>query len=215
VPLGKIVVAAASLGTHTAKITAAQKPPTTRICGELVRMFPAMLIAVVLSALTIAQAQPVETAMPMTPVAPAMQQPLENGPCLDSPRPVPRVLKPPIARSMQVVRIDRVESTATLMPGETIGFLYTLSDGSTWLGQRTTPYMSGAGAAAMNQLLASTHLPDQNVSAFPPQMMHGVATKYQQFFRVQIPAAAFSTLRVQIAPCVAWPPARPLPDPSM
>jgi hypothetical protein len=179
------------------------------------RMIPAMLVAIVLSALTLAQAQPVETAMPMSPVAPAMQQPLENGPCLDSPRPVPNVLQPPIVRTMQIVRIDRVQSTASLMPGETIGFLYTLSDGSTWLGQRTTPYMSGAGAAAMNQLLSSTHMPDQNVSAFPPEMKHGVATKYAQFFRVQIPPTATATLRIQLAPCVAWPGGRPLPDPSM
>ncbi|MBV8117278.1 MAG: hypothetical protein JOZ01_04830, partial [Candidatus Eremiobacteraeota bacterium] len=80
-----------------------------------------MLAVVVLSALTLAQVQPVETAMPMAPVVPAMQQPLEAGPCLDSPRPVPRVLQPPVARAMQIVRIDRVVSTATLMPGETIG----------------------------------------------------------------------------------------------
>ena len=67
----------------------------------------------------------------------------------------------------------------------------------------------------MNQLLASTHLPDQNVSAFPPQMNHGVATKYEQFFRVQISAGALSTLRIQVVPCVAWPANRPLPDPNM
>ncbi|MBV8372196.1 MAG: hypothetical protein JOY69_02960 [Candidatus Eremiobacteraeota bacterium] len=174
-----------------------------------------MLAVVVLSALTLAQVQPVETAMPMAPVVPAMQQPLEAGPCLDSPRPVPRVLQPPVARAMQIVRIDRVVSTATLMPGETIGFLYTLSDGSTWLGQRTIPYMSGAAAAAVNQVLASTHMPDQNISEFPPQMKHGVATKYQQFFRVQIPPTAMMTLRIATAPCVVWPAGRPLPDPSM
>ncbi|MGA8532592.1 MAG: hypothetical protein WB615_00625 [Candidatus Tumulicola sp.] len=174
-----------------------------------------MLAAIVLSAVTIAQVQPVETAMPMTPVVPAMQQPLETGPCLDSPRPVPRVIQPPIVRAMQIVRIDRVESTATFMPGETIGFLYTLTDGSTWLGQRTPPYMAAAGAAAMNRLLASTHMPGDNVSEFPPQMKHGVATKYQQFFRVQIPPSAMGALRVQTAPCVAWPAARSLPDPSM
>jgi hypothetical protein len=116
---------------------------------------------------------------------------------------------------MQIVRIDRVESTATLMPGETIGFLYTLTDGSTWLGQRAAAYMSGAAAAAVNQVLASTHMPGVNVSEFPPLMKHGVATKYQQFFRVQIPAAALGTLRITMAPCVVWPASRPLPDPSM
>ena len=182
----------------------------------MLRMLWGMLAVIVLSTLTLAAVQAVETAPPnpMLP-APGMQQPLETGPCLDSPRPVPRVLQPPVVRTMQVVRIDRVVSTASLMPGETIGFLYTLADGTTWLGQRTTPYMSGVGAAAVNQVLASTHMPDQNVSEFPPQMKHGVATKYQQFFRVQIPPTALGSLRVTMAPCVVWPAGRPLPDPSM
>ncbi len=161
----------------------------------------------------VAQAQP--PPMPMAPVVPGMQQPLETGPCLDSPRPVPRVLQPPIERNMQVVRIDRVESTASLMPGEVIGYLYTLGDGSTWLGQRTTPYMSGAAASSINQVLSMTHLPGQNISEFPPEMKHGVATKYQQFFRVQITPGMLSTLRIQVVPCVAWPANRALPDPSM
>jgi hypothetical protein len=116
---------------------------------------------------------------------------------------------------MQVVRIDKVTSTASMMPGETIGYLYTLGDGSTWLGQRTDAYMSGAAAQQMNQVLAFTHMPGQNVSKFPPQMNHGVATKYQQFFQVQIPPTVMSTVKIQLVPCVAWPPGRPLPDPSM
>lgn len=163
----------------------------------------------------LAQVQPVETAMPMAPVAPPMQQPLDTGPCLDSPRPVPRVLQPPAIRNMQIVRIDKVASTSSLMAGETIGFLYTLGDGSTWLGQRSPQYMSAAAAEQINQVLSFSHLPGQNVSKFPPQMNHGVATKYQQFFQVQIPPTILSTLKVQIVPCVAWPAGRPLPDPSM
>lgn len=151
----------------------------------------------------------------MAPVALPMQQPLDTGPCLDSPRPVPRVLQSPVVRNMQVVRIDKVESTSSLMPGETIGFLYTLADGSTWLGQRTPAYMSGAGAEQINQVLSITHMPGQNVSKFPPQMHEGVATKYAQFFQVQISPPSQATLRIQVVPCVAWPPGRPLPDPSM
>lgn len=175
-------------------------------------MLFAMIAAIVLTALTLAQASPSET-VPMTPL-PATA-PLESGACLDSSRPVPRVLQPPVQRSNQVVRIDKVESTATLLNGEVIGFLYTLADGSTWLGQRTQPYMSGAAAAAVNQVLAFTHMPGENVSKFPPQMAYGVATKYTQFFRVQIAASAPATLQIQVVPCVVWPAGRPLPDPIM
>ncbi|HTU80578.1 MAG TPA: hypothetical protein VMF61_00520 [Candidatus Acidoferrales bacterium] len=165
-----------------------------------------MVAAVILSAVLLAQAMP-----PAAAPAPAM---LDTGPCLDS-RPVPAVLQPPLVRSMQIVRIDKVESTATMMPGEIVGFLYTLQDGSTWLGQRDDQYMSGAAAAAVNNVLASTHMPGQNVSKFPPQMKHGVATKYTQFYRVQIPPTAFEALRITLVPCVAWPPSRQLPDPNM
>ena len=159
-----------------------------------------MLIATFLSALLVAQAGPAG--------------PLQTGPCLDS-RPVPAVLQPPIVRSNQIVRIDKVESTATMMPGEIIGYLYTLQDGSTWLGQRGEQYMSGAAASAINNVLSSTHMPGENVSKFPPQMKHGVATKYTQFYKVQIPAAAMQTLRIQLEPCIAWPGDRSLPDPGM
>jgi len=153
--------------------------------------------------------------MPMAPVAPQMQQPLDTGPCLDSPRPVPQVLQAPVIRNMQVVRIDKVQSTNSEMVGEAIGFLYTLADGSTWLGQRTAPYMSAAAASQINQVLAFTHLPGQNVSKFPPQMNHGVSTHNEQFFQVQIQPSVMSTLKITLGPCVAWPPGRPLPDPAM
>ena len=116
---------------------------------------------------------------------------------------------------MQIVRIDKVESTATMMPGEIMGFLYTLEDGSTWLGQRSGPYMTAASATSMNQVLASTHDASTNVTKFPPQMNHGVATKYQQFFKVQIPPSSLQVLRIAIVPCVEWPATRSLPDPSM
>lgn len=169
------------------------------------------MIAAIVIALALTQ---VAQNVPMAPL-PAVMQALESGPCLDSPRPVPRVLQPPVERSMQVVRIDKVQSTATMLSGEVIGFLYTLADGSTWLGQRSNRYMSGANADSINQVLSTTHLPGHNISKFPPQMNHGVATKYEQFFRVQIPSSQISTLRIQIVPCVAWPAERPLPDPMM
>lgn len=160
-----------------------------------------MLAATFLSALLLAQASP-------------GQDPLQTGPCLDS-RPVPAVLQPPVVRPNQIVRIDKVESTATMMPGEIIGFLYTLQDGSTWLGQRDEQFMSGASASQINTVLSSTHMPGENVSKFPPQMKHGVATKYTQFYKVQIPQTAMDTLRITLVPCVAWPGDRTLPDPRM
>jgi hypothetical protein len=168
------------------------------------------MIAVLLSIVLIAQAQLEQPGVPA-----AAFEPLGTGPCLDSPRPVPRLLQPPAQRGNQVVRIDKVVSTASMLPGEIIGFLYTLADGSTWLGQRTQPYMSGAAADQSNQVLASTHLPAANVEKFPPQMAHGVATKYQQFFKVQIVPSALTALRIELEPCVVWPTDRPLPDPTM
>ena len=167
-----------------------------------------MFAAIVLAAVTLAQAPPA--------AAPgAALQPLETGPCLDSGRPVPRLLQPPTVRGNQIVRIDRVVSTATMMPGQVIGFLYVLQDGSTWLGQRTQLYMSAGAAGQMNQILSSTHMPAQNVKEFPPQTIHGVATKYSQFFKVQIVPSALETLRIVLEPCVVWPAGRPLPDPQM
>ncbi len=177
-----------------------------------------MVAAILFSVVLLAQAAPDQGAPAggpaMAPMAPAAGGPLEAGACLDS-RPVPAVLQPPVVRTMQIVRIDKVESTATMTPGEVLGFLYTLQDGSTWLGQRDEPYMSGASASQINSVLASTHLPGTNVTKFPPQMKHGVATKYQQFFKVQIPSSALQVLRIELVPCILWPPQRPLPDPSM
>jgi len=151
------------------------------------------------------------------PVAPAAApaQPLEDGPCLDSPRSVPRAIASPVSRGMQIVRIDQVVSTATMMPGQVIGFLYTTQDGSTWLGERTAQFMSPASATAINQVLSSTHLPAESVKSFPPQSHYGVPTKLPQLFKVSIPQDAVGPLRIQIAPCVAWPAGRPLPDPMM
>ncbi|MBV8066892.1 MAG: hypothetical protein JO113_02865 [Candidatus Eremiobacteraeota bacterium] len=160
----------------------------------------------------LAQAPP---GAPPPAAAAGMQQPLEDGPCLDSPRAVPRVLVGPLSRGMQIVRIDQVQSTATMMPGAVIGFLYTTQDGTTWLGERTADYTSPAGAAAINQVLAATHISTKNVTQFPPQTRYGYPTKYQQFFQVRIPADALSALRIQIAPCIVWPPGRSLPDPVM
>lgn len=162
----------------------------------------------VLAVVTVAQAYPPPAAAPAT-------APIESGACLDSARPVPRVLQAPVSRAMQLVRIDQVVSTATMTPGEILGFLYTTEDGTSWLGQRSADYMSPAQATALNQVLAQTHLPGEKVTEFPPQSRYGVATKYPQFFRVRIPPTAYAALRIQVLPCVAWPAARPLPDPAM
>jgi hypothetical protein len=143
------------------------------------------------------------------------QPPLQEGACLDSARAVPQVLAAPVSRGMQIVRIDQVVSTATMMPGEIIGFLYTTQNGTTWLGERSTDYLSPAGATAINTVLAATHVAAKNIASFPPQSRYGVATKYAQFFAVRIPPDAFGPLRITLAPCIAWPPGRALPDPSM
>jgi hypothetical protein len=144
-----------------------------------------------------------------------MQQPLESGACLDSPRPVPKALVSPASRRTQIVRIDEVVSTATMTQGEVVGFLYTTQDGSTWLGQRTAYYMSPADATTINAVLSSTHLPNEQYTQFPPQTRYGVPTRAPEFFRVNIPPDALHVLRVEIAPCILWPAARPLPDPVM
>ncbi len=175
----------------------------------------AMLFTMTLGALTLAQTAPISPPAAPTAAAPLSPDTLNTGPCMDSTRAVPQVLQAPIVNATQIVRIDKLVSTASNMQNETIGFLYTLQDGSTWLGQRSADYMSPAGARAINRVLASTHMPDQTVSAFPPTMKYGVATKYQQFFKVQIPATALDPLQVQLVSCVAWPAGRALPDPSM
>ncbi len=140
---------------------------------------------------------------------------LNNGACMDSPRAVPLVLEPPAVRSMQIVRIDKVVSTSSMLQNEVVGYLYGLQDGSTWLGQRSPDYVSAADAKAINQVLASTHLPNQPVAAFPPQTKLGVATKFQQYFKVQIPPAALDGLAIRLDPCVSWPAGMTLPDPKM
>ncbi|MBV8198191.1 MAG: hypothetical protein JO263_08645 [Candidatus Eremiobacteraeota bacterium] len=170
-----------------------------------------LLIAVfLLGALqaVVAQAPP-EAPPPMAP------PPLESGACLDSARVVPKVLQPPAVRSLQIVRIDEVISTSTMMPNEISGFLYTTADGSTWLGQRSTQYLSPASASAINQVLASTRMPNQNVSEFPPESRYGVPTKYPRFFQVRIAPGAMEALRFRLQPCIAWPPGRALPDPAL
>lgn len=152
---------------------------------------------------------------PPPPMQPRMSaQPLEDGPCLDSPRAVPSIVTTPVERARQLVRIDQVVSTATMTPGEIIGFLYTTQDGSTWLGERTPHFMSPANATAINAVLSATHLPGENVSVFPPQSRYGVPTRYPQVFKVSVPPDALGALRIQIVPCIVWPPGRPLPDPA-
>jgi hypothetical protein len=168
----------------------------------------------------VAQMPPPPEGPPQGPPGPPEQppmsaQPLEDGPCLDSSRAVPRVVGPPVSRATQIVRIDQVLSTATMTPGEIIGFLYTTQDGSTWLGERSAAYSSPADATAINQVLSSTHEPNQNVNDFPPQSRYGVPTRLPQLFRVSIPPDAMRALRIALAPCVLWPPGRPLPDPMM
>jgi hypothetical protein len=158
---------------------------------------------------TVAQAPPPGAPPPMA------AQPLEDGPCLDSARAVPKVLMAPVSRAMQIVRIDQVVSTATMTPNEVVGFLYTTQDGSTWLGERSAQYSSPADATAINQVLAATHVSNKNIAGFPPQTRYGYPTKYPQFFQVRIPADAFGALRIQLAPCIIWPPGRPLPDPAL
>jgi hypothetical protein len=176
-------------------------------------MLTSLLLAALLTPSTLAQVQTTPVQPPPVAVAPVVL--LNNGPCLDSPRSVPQVLAPPVVRATQIVRIDKVVSTATMTQGETIGFLYTLQDGSTWLGQRTSDYVSSAQATQINQVLASTHSSDTAIKAFPPATRLGIATKFQQYFKVSIPPDAAGALKIEIDPCVAWPSGLALPDPSM
>jgi hypothetical protein len=171
-----------------------------------------LLLASLTSA--VAQAPPPE-APPAAATMPIQQPPLEDGPCLDSLRSVPKVVAAPVSRAMQIVRIDQVVSTATMTPGEVIGFLYTTEDGSTWLGQRTADYQSAAEATEINRVLAATHEASSAVKGFPPTSRYGVPTKKPEIFRIEMPPSAYSPLRVALVPCIAWPSTRPLPDPSM
>jgi hypothetical protein len=179
-------------------------------------MFALAMFFLAALASTVAQAPPPQAPPPdSSQVAAPLQGPLETGPCLDSIRAVPKVLQAPVSRPMQIVRIDQVVSTATMMPGEVVGFLYTLRDGSTWLGQRSSDYQSAADATSINRVLAATHVAGYNVTGFPPRDLYGVPTKHPQLFRVQMPPNAFAPLRIALVPCVIWPSARPLPDPAL
>jgi hypothetical protein len=178
----------------------------------------AALISLLLVPVTLAQAPPTPQAPPpvMVPQPPpsADEAPLNNGPCLDSPGSVPHVLQAPLVREMEIVRIDKVVSTYTMTEGDIIGFLYVTHDGTQWLGQRTSDYMSAADARQINHVLASTRLSPSEPSQFPPTMRMGVPVRSEQYFRVQIPESAKRPLHISIEQCVAWPEGRPLPDPS-
>lgn len=137
---------------------------------------------------------------------------LNNGACLDSPKSVPQGLFG-TEQSSAIVKIDKVVSTATMTDGETIGYLYTRQDGTTWLGQRRQDYMSGADSAQINQVLESTRLPGSDVTEFPPVRKYGVKTNYTEIFQVKIPATAMSPLHIRLDDCVAWPGGMPLPSP--
>ena len=156
-------------------------------------------------------------ARPPPAQAPAatMPQPLQNGACLDSLRAVPKVVQSPVSRAMQIVRIDQVVSTATMIPGEIIGFLYTTQDGSTWLGQRTSDYQSAADATAINRVLAATHVPGNNVTGFPPDERLRRADQISADLPGPGPARRARAAADSMAPCVVWPSDRPLPDPAM
>ncbi len=136
---------------------------------------------------------------------------LNNGPCLDSPKGVPQTLA--ADPTAAIVRIEKILSTASMIDGETIGYLYTTSDGTTWLGQRKQQYMSAADRTAINALFASTHLPGAKVTRFPPVRLYGVPTKYEEIFQVRLPQSAWEPLHIQLIPCVAWPSGRALPTP--
>ena len=75
---------------------------------------------------------------------------------------------------------------------------------------------SAANATAINAVLASTHVAgvdEQRVSRRRAAMACRRSTR--SIFRVQMPPAALSALRIELVPCVVWPATRPLPDPSM
>lgn len=137
---------------------------------------------------------------------------LNNGACLDSAKSVPQGLFGGEASSA-IVKIDKVVSTATMNDGDVLGFLYTRQDGTTWLGQRSQNYMSGADSMQINQVLASTHMPNSNVWAFPPVKKYGVKTNYSEIFQVRIPLTAMDPLHIRLDSCVAWPQGTPLPSP--
>jgi hypothetical protein len=142
----------------------------------------------------------------------ALQAVLNNGPCMDSPIAVPQALNGS-SSGAAVVQIDKVLSTATMIDGQVIGFLYQRDDGTLWLGQRRQEFMSAADSSALNEVLASTHLPDAAVTAFPPVRKYGVKTNYEETFEVRLPPSALGPLHIRIEPCVAWPAGMALPNP--
>ncbi len=147
--------------------------------------------------------------------APSMAQSVDTrGPCLDSPKSVPNVLGDPFERTSEVVRIDKVVSTRTMIANEVIGFLYTRQDGKTFLGTRTAPFTSPATAAQLNAVLASTHTPEVKDTSFPPQTRLGVKTSGPAFLGVRIPSSAWDPLGIRLDPCVSWPSSSALPDPT-
>ncbi len=139
--------------------------------------------------------------------------PLNNGACMDSAAQVPQALQG-AGQSAAVVRIDRVVSTADMLSGETIGFLYTRQDGSTWIGERSQAYMSAAASQAMNNVLGMFHLQGASTTQFPPARLYGVKTNYQQIFQVHVMQTGLDPLHIRFDPCVAWPQGRPLPQPG-
>lgn len=137
---------------------------------------------------------------------------LNNGACLDSIKSVPQGLfgtEP----SSAIVKIDKVVSTASMTDGQTIGFLYTRQDGTTWLSQRSQRYMSAAASSQMNLVLGATHLPNSNLTEFPPVRRYGVKTNYNEIFQVNLPATALDPLHIRLDSCVAWPDGTALPSP--
>ena len=172
-------------------------------------MFAIATFVLAVLGVTVAQMPPPGSLPPLS------QPPLESGACLASPRAVPSERMNTGSRAMQLVGIDAVVSTATMTSNQTIGFLYTTGDGGQWLGERTGVYMSAANATSINAVLAATHVAGVAKNEFPPQSRYGEPTGYPQFFRVQIPSDALAALRIELVPCVRWPSARPLPDPTM
>jgi hypothetical protein len=180
----------------------------------LAAIISALLLPVSVAQASVQTQTPPPSTITASPVADDAIPALNNGPCLDSPRAVPHVLQEPVVREMQIMRIDKVISTYSMTPDEIIGFIYVTHDGTDWLGQRTSDYMSAVNAREINKVLASTRLSPMEPSSFPPTMRLGVPIRSEQFFRVQIPQAAWRPLHIRIETCVAWPEGRSLPDPS-
>jgi hypothetical protein len=191
----------------------------------MITISAALLFALLIPA-SVAQASPPPEPPPIVTAPPSTMAPtqiptddaatlLNNGPCLDSPASVPHVLQEPVVREMQIVRIDRVISTYSMTPDEVIGFVYVTRDGTHWLGQRTSDYMSAANARQINHVLVSARLSHDEPQAFPPTTHLGFPVHTEQYYRVDIPPAAWGPLHIRLQPCVAWPSDRPLPDPSL